>query len=72
MFTSSLLSGVGGGSLVYSNVTEEPEESVYTNWPTQSDGNQGLENYFDRAFRFIGVNPIPTTASIGRFKLPRA
>ena len=65
-------SGVGGGSLVYTNVTEEPEEFVYSNWPTQSDGNPGLENYFDRAFRFIGVNPIPTTTSIGRFKLPRA
>ena len=65
-------SGVGGGSLVYTNVTEEPEGIAYANWPTQSDGNPGLENYFDRAFRFIGVNPIPTNASIGRFELPRA
>ena len=65
-------SGVGGGSLVYFNITEKPEAVVYENWPTQSDGNPGLENYFDRAFRFIGVNPIPTNASIGRFKLPRA
>jgi cholesterol oxidase len=65
-------SGVGGGSLVYFNITEKPEAVVYENWPTQSDGNPGLENYFDRAFRFIGVNPIPTNASVGRFKLPRA
>jgi len=65
-------SGVGGGSLVYTNVTEEPDGIAYANWPTQSDGSPGLENYFDRAFRFIGVNPIPTNASVGRFKLPRA
>jgi hypothetical protein len=30
-----------------------------------------LETYFDHAYRFIGVNSIPTTSSIGRFKLPR-
>jgi len=28
-------SGVGGGSLVYFNITEKPEPSVYKNWPTQ-------------------------------------
>lgn len=28
-------SGVGGGSLVYFNITEKPESSVYQNWPTQ-------------------------------------
>ncbi len=65
-------SGVGGGSLVYFNITEKPEAVVYENWPTQSDGNPGLENYFDRAFRFIGVNPISTNSSVGRFKLLRA
>lgn len=31
-------SGVGGGSLVYANVTEEPVFQVYQNWPTQLDG----------------------------------
>lgn len=30
-------SGVGGGSLVYTNVTEKPDASVYKDWPTQSD-----------------------------------
>jgi cholesterol oxidase len=30
-------SGVGGGSLVYTNVTEKPDPSVYKDWPTQSD-----------------------------------
>ena len=28
-------SGVGGGSLVYTNVTEEPDESVLDSWDTQ-------------------------------------
>jgi hypothetical protein len=31
-------SGVGGGSLVYSNVTERPADTVFANWPTQNDG----------------------------------
>jgi choline dehydrogenase-like flavoprotein len=39
-------SGVGGGSLVYSNVTIAPPSSVYMNWPTQFVGKK-LENYFD-------------------------
>jgi hypothetical protein len=64
-------SGVGGGSLVYLNVTEHPEKSIYEKWPTQTDGWPGLETYFEHAYRFIGVNSIPTTSSIGRFKLPR-
>ena len=64
-------SGVGGGSLVYLNVTEHPEKSVYESWPTRTDGGPGLETYFDHAYRFIGVSSIPTTSSIGRFKLPR-
>jgi cholesterol oxidase len=64
-------SGVGGGSLVYFNITEKPESIVYENWPTESDGSPGLEDYFDRAFKFLGVNPISTTSSIGRFLLPR-
>jgi hypothetical protein len=74
-------SGVGGGSLVYTNVTEEPEECVYKDWPTQNDGKIPLipsskdtheTKYFDMANKFIGVNSITTTAGIGRFKLPRA
>jgi len=30
-------SGVGGGSLVYTNVTEKPEPEVYQNWSIQTD-----------------------------------
>ena len=31
-------SGVGGGSLVYFNLTARPEFSVYETWPTQTNG----------------------------------
>jgi len=66
-------SGVGGGSLVYTNVTEEPDRSVYEDWPTQNDGKPPLSSeYFEMASRFIGVNSITTTAGIGKFLLPRA
>src|SRR5215204_2250610 len=66
-------SGVGGGSLVYTNVTEEPDRSVYEDWPTQNDGKPPLSSeYFEMASRFIGVNSITTTAGIGKFILPRA
>jgi cholesterol oxidase len=64
-------SGVGGGSLVYTNVTEQPESSVYENWPTEVDGKPSLEQYFDVAENFIGVNSIITTAGLGKFKLRR-
>src|SRR5215213_10118166 len=66
-------SGVGGGSLVYTNVTEEPDSSVYQDWATQNDGKPPLSpEYFEMASRFIGVNSIITTAGIGKFILPRA
>jgi choline dehydrogenase-like flavoprotein len=64
-------SGVGGGSLVYTNVTEAPEKSVYENWPTEADGKPSLGQYFEKAENFIGVNSITTTAGLGKFKLRR-
>lgn len=57
-------SAVGGGSMIYSNVTLEPNLSVYKDWPTQSAGKK-LEDYFDIARQFLGVNRIPTTAGLG-------
>jgi hypothetical protein len=66
-------SGVGGGSLVYTNITEEPDESVYKGWATQNDGKPPLSaEYFEMANKFIGINSITTTAGIGKFKLPQA
>jgi cholesterol oxidase len=55
-------SGVGGGSLVYFNVTEEPDEVVYQNWPTVHNENiPPLKQFFQFAGNFIGVNSINTT-----------
>lgn len=56
-------SAVGGGSMIYSNVTLEPHKSIYKDWPTQSAVKK-LEDYFDIARQFIGVNKIPTTAGL--------
>ncbi len=58
-------SGVGGGSLVYSNVTIAPPSSVYMNWPTQFAGKK-LENYFDAVKKFLVVNKIPTNAGLSK------
>lgn len=56
-------SGVGGGSLIYSNVTLEPPRSVYEDWPTQMTGKR-IEEYFDLVKQFLIVNKIPTTAGL--------
>ena len=65
-------SGVGGGSLVYTNVTEEPDESVINSWDTQLNLGINYSNfskYFDMARGFIGVNKIATSTGIGTNKL---
>ena len=67
-------SGVGGGSLVYTNVTEEPDPSIIDSWDTQLNlginyGN--LSVYFEMAKGFIGVNKIPTNTANGAVKLPK-
>lgn len=63
-------SGLGGGSLIYSNVTLPPHPSVYRDWPTQSDGKK-LDDYFDIAKTFIGVNKITTNAGLSGNKLEK-
>ncbi len=57
-------SGVGGGSLIYSNVTLEPPGSVYKDWPTERNP-PSLNKYFDKARNFIGVNKITTVSGLG-------
>ncbi len=64
-------SGVGGGSLVYSNVTLRPHPSVYRNWPTEKDG-QSLGGYFDPAEKFIGINKITTVTGLSNQMLARS
>jgi choline dehydrogenase-like flavoprotein len=64
-------SGVGGGSLIYFNVTEKPDPLVYMDWPTEKDGHASLSQYFDMAESFLGVNFITTTEALGTYKLQR-
>src|SRR5215217_5784357 len=65
-------SGVGGGSLVYFNITEKPQRVVYENWPTENDGNHSLDEFYPLAEEFIGVSPISSTAGFGGPPLPKA
>ena len=65
-------SGVGGGSLVYTNVTEKPDDSVLDKWDTQLNlgiNHTNLSDQFEMAKGFIGVNKIPTTTANGAVKL---
>ena len=64
-------SGVGGGSLVYFNVTERPDVQVYKSWPTEKDNHTSLSEYFSEAERFLGINSITTTTGLGKYKLPK-
>ena len=52
-------SGVGGGSLVYTNVTEEPDKEVVDRWDTQlilGINYNNLSKYFEMARGFISVD----------------
>src|SRR5215207_3395007 len=66
-------SGVGGGSLVYFNITEKPDRIVYENWPTEHDGvGPSLDKFYSLAENLIGVNPVTTTSGLGGEPLPKA
>ena len=64
-------SGVGGGSLVYFNLTARPDPAAFRGWATQF-GGKPLESYFEIAESFLGVNKITTTTALGRFKLGKS
>ena len=67
-------SGVGGGSLVYANVTEEPDPVVVDFWNSKYGLDidyTNLKPFFETAKAFIGVNKITTTTGNGTFKLAR-
>ncbi len=53
-------SGVGGGSLVYANINIRPDTSVFDDprWPAEI-GRPGLDPYYDRVARELGVAPLP-------------
>jgi cholesterol oxidase len=67
-------SGVGGGSLVYFNLTVKPDYDVYKNWPTERDGGASLEEYYPIAEEFIGVNPITSVSAFSDppIKIPKS
>jgi choline dehydrogenase-like flavoprotein len=68
-------SGVGGGSLIYTNVTEEPHESVIDSWDSKLNIGVNYANltpFFQMARGFLGVNKIVTNSSMGDVKLPRS
>lgn len=62
-------SGVGGGSLVYSNVTIEPDSTIFESWPIKKTD---LDAYFSLAKQFIGVNKITTISGLTKQKLERS
>jgi cholesterol oxidase len=65
-------SGVGGGSLVYFNITERPEPAVYQRWPAETiEPKLSTAKYYEYAESFIGTNSITTTTSNGNFMLLR-
>lgn len=67
-------SGVGGGSLVYTNVTEEPDPNVIDAWDSHLNIGINYNNlfpYFEMARGFIGVNKIATNTALGAVKLPK-
>lgn len=67
-------SGVGGGSLVYTNVTEKPQKNVLDSWDSLLNlgiNDDNLKQYFEMARGFIGVNKIATTTANSDIKLPK-
>jgi choline dehydrogenase-like flavoprotein len=64
-------SGVGGGSLVYANVTAAPPASVWETWPTEKGTGRSLGDYFSPARDFIGTNKITTVAGLTGQELER-
>jgi choline dehydrogenase-like flavoprotein len=55
---------VGGGSMIYSNVTIEPPLDVYRNWFSDENEAAKLQDYFKKAKKFIKVNKIVSNAGM--------
>lgn len=68
-FLSSLAtiaaSGVGGGSLIYSNVHIRPDPVVFESdrWP-RSISRQSLDKYYDIVAGTLGVSPLPEDSEV--------
>src|SRR5260221_1539535 len=56
--------GYGGGSLIYANVHLRPPKTVFDErWPTEYQGREQLDDYFDLAAYMLDVAPMGATRS---------
>lgn len=60
--------GVGGGSLVWANVSYRPHEAFYTDpqWGDITDWAEELDPFYDQAERMLGVEENPTETNSDR------
>src|SRR5579863_314978 len=60
---------VGGGSLIYANIScEAPPSSFANGWPAEITYTE-LQPYYDRVKQFMNVNPVPANQWTNRMKL---
>lgn len=63
--------GVGGGSLIYANVSVDPPRSVFNlGWPREIDF-AALEPYYERVADMLRAEPVPDNQRTPRFELMR-
>jgi cholesterol oxidase len=63
--------GVGGGSLVYANISKEPPPSVFdSGWPPEIN-LKTLQPYYDTVGKMLRVNPLPDNQLSPHFKFFR-
>ncbi|HVR39353.1 MAG TPA: GMC family oxidoreductase [Thermoanaerobaculia bacterium] len=61
--------GIGGGSLIYANISCEARKDVFDNgWPPEITYNE-LKPYYDRVAKFMQVQRVPENQVPARFKL---
>ena len=61
--------GVGGGSLIYANISVEAQPDVFnTGWPKEITFDE-LKPYYDRVGYMLSVNTLPHTQLTERYKL---
>lgn len=62
-------SGVGGGSLIYANVSIEAKPDVFDNgWPEEIT-YQALKPYYDKVGKMLNVQTLPESQATERYKL---
>ncbi|MFL5401750.1 MAG: GMC family oxidoreductase [Gemmatimonadales bacterium] len=62
-------SGVGGGSLVYSNITVRPPEFIFDDWDTTWTKEE-RDKYYELAKHAIGYGVIQAWGELGRGNIP--